>query len=250
MGMRHRPLITKTEQAGGMPINEAAPDTVHRLPGSYRNDAILAFEAEFDTFVLPTMEWGAWDTFFHHDGHIYYYKPHLQTLIDTNISERESGPEFDAFVAGVQELIPEFTGQQFNPQSLADIRAIIDQAPPGMPKFVCETPHFYQFEDVGATAMGIDDISRALLDKIESTFTTYLPSPFTRYDALYVKDGEVYWTDLVRWVPKYPSELSNIGICLDTEGTRKFPAGAYFFAFGSELGRSEKAAKLIDHFKL
>ncbi len=89
----------------------------YRIPGDetpWRKNAVLAFEAEFDTFVDLNMHWGMYNSFFIHENYAYYYKPALENYFfgDNHFSE-EMVSLIEPFVKSIEDYlghkVPEFT---------------------------------------------------------------------------------------------------------------------------------------------
>jgi hypothetical protein len=204
--------------------------------GCRRNDTILAFEAEFNSFVSPELYWGAQDQFFAQAGYIYYYKPYLEVQINDRKQIRAediASGEMTGHYNRVAEIIRGFNGYYPLIESLADVRAMIDRAPMGMPKFVAETPHFYQFEDVGTNLITSRyGFSKPILKKLAEMFKTDYTVPFTtQHNCFYEKNGEVYWTDPLRWAPNDCIAVRGRGF-LFQEPTE--PGTVYYFQLTQE----------------
>ena len=199
-------------------------------------EAERAFETAFDVTFTSTPEWG--QSFFRHDGYIYYYKPYLEYVFSQdlqNIEEDLSNTTQQANIAKVQSFLGYANKKDvIGSTSLADIQAIIDLAPAGMPPFVAETANFYKFVDICETAITIDDVNKELLDQIKSTFTDNQYSVY--YSnlgwGLYKKNGNLYFANLVHW-KKTPGKKIGIFVSPD-QNTEKYPAASstsYFFPF-------------------
>ena len=204
--------------------------------GCRRNDTILAFEAEFNSFVSPELYWGALDQFFAQAGYIYYYKPYLEELIETRKARRAediADGTMTTHFNNIAEVIRGFDGYYPLVESLADVRAIIDRAPQGMPRFVAETPHFYQFEDVGTNLITSRyGFAKSVTDKMAAMFQTDFTVPFaTQHDCFYERRGEVYWTDILRWAPNDCIAMRGRGFLFD-EPTE--PGTVYYFQLTQE----------------
>jgi hypothetical protein len=209
--------------------------------------AIDTYETEFNTVVNGELEWGT--AFFKDNGSIYYYKPYLQQILAAdaaNLTADQNNADRQVSVQAVQSFLG--ISIPTNATSLTAIRAIIDSNPPGMPPFVTETEHFYQFTDVLATPITIDDIDRSLLDLIQSTFTgTYSVYYSDLSTGLYKNGDTLYFGKLVEWSTS-PSQ--KLGIFLyPTANTTKYPTAsttAYFFPF-APLSETEQA--FVQQFK-
>jgi hypothetical protein len=169
--------------------------------GCRRTDTILVFEAEFDTFVDAAMYWGARDQFFIHNGYMYFYKPLLQAGLDEDEANRKAdakNKDDKNVMKALKKLMPSFDPDTDTPNTLADIRALIDKKPKCLPMFVAETPHFYQFVSVGTAQLTAADMTKENLTTIKNTYTDFVPMPMTVHDSFYKNDTGIYWTDLLR----------------------------------------------------
>lgn len=213
-------------------VTGTTPDTTDRLCeydqsaqlGCYRTNVIFAFEAEFDTFVHPEMKWGPKDTTFCHNGRIYYYKGKIEEQLQRDLEEH--AVDVASRKAQLDKIEAHLGYDIFDDRtSLADIKNIIAAAPAGMPKFLGETPHFFEFEnpmdddiyDGGSTAqINVNTITRPLLDQIKNTFTSeWNPLMSNLAEGLFVgKDGKVYQLDLLAWTHN-PSPRGKIGVFMD-----------------------------------
>lgn len=202
----------------------------------YIRTAIARYEVEFNTTVVE--EISLCQSFFRHNGHLFYYKPYLEyeiTKDNANIQADLSNTTRQQNLAAVQAYLglTVAPGASASPVSLSEIKQIIDSAPAGMPPFVQETENFYQFVDVCDKAITIDDIDRVMLDRIAATFTgnstVYYSDLAT---GLYEKDGNLYFAKLQEW-KKNPQK--KIGIFVNPEfDSVKYPSGAnnsYFLAY-------------------
>jgi hypothetical protein len=212
--------------------------------GCRRSDTILAFEAEFDTFVDASLEWGMHDMFFRHENHVYYYKPQLQDRIDNDIeiSKNENAPiqTYRKIVDYLNYEVPSLL-----PANITDLNWIRNEVfaknPPGLPKFVLETPNFFKLEiecenPSNTKHIGIDDLDRPTLDKIKKDiggeYNPFLDSYFE--SSIYNYDGRYYCMNPFSY--KYnPDPKGQIGIFLapDKESSKYENAtiNSYFFTF-------------------
>jgi hypothetical protein len=194
--------------------------------GCRRSDSVLAWEAEHSGEHVPAeLSWGARDLYFRLDGVAYYYKPYIQYILDEinqNLQQDENDADFLAFVSSLKALVPEISPSS-GPHTLDDIRAIIDSKPAGMPNFIEETENFFCFDDVGTEQVTEENITSETLTLIKDTFTSDQTLPYMDpCDSLFVKDGKVYWTDLVRWHEASSPSL-RAGITLVGENYSFFP---------------------------
>jgi hypothetical protein len=223
----------------------------YRIPGDeapWRTQAILAFEAEFDTFVSPTHElkWGMRDMFFLHEGHAYYYKPKLQNELD--IDKKCISEEGDA-KRPLLEKIVNYLGYEIEAFSIIvpDITLnwmkenVFAKEPSGFPKFELETPNFFVFKiecenPNNIKHITIDDLDRPTLDKIKKSIGgDYNPFLTPYFDSsLYDFDGRYYCMDPFAYYYN-PNPNGQIGIFLhpDYESLKYEDAkiNSYFFTF-------------------
>jgi hypothetical protein len=187
------------------------------VAGCRRNETMLKWEEEFNSLLPADITWGARDQFFFQDTKIYYYKPLLEKLLEddaVNFVEDRKDPAFLSFLSNSSpysnELIELINGTII---SLDGIRTMIASNPNGMPKFIEETNSFLVFETPGNIL--VTEITSDLLSLIKTTFTSdYQISWLDSADSFYIKDGKVYWTDLLRWV-KITSNVLKLGINLN-----------------------------------
>ena len=211
--------------------DNTTPD-IHRLceyepdgqAGCRRTMTILALEAEFDTFVSPEMFWGFWDQFCIHEGHSYYEKAFLQK----NITD-DSAAQGD--MAKLNELF-DMLGYRlgYDNLSLDTIRDLFKSNPAGLPAFVSETPQFFECEDVGSKKINIDDLDRALLDRIRDTFVDDVhPLLSNTADCLHDFNGKIFCTDVLAYENNPNGKL---GLFMVPSVTEKYTVGEpYFFPF-------------------
>lgn len=180
-----------------------------------RSDTILAWESENPgTFLSPNLVWGARDQFFILDGTINYYKPYIQFLLDDinqALQTDTSSTDFQQFITSLRAIVPEIDPTDC-PHTFNEVMAIIESEPKGMPKFIKQTDNFLVFEDVTGELITETNIDAATLDLIAATFTSDYTLPYMDpCDTLYLKDGKVYWTDILRWCkPNSPSLRAGI----------------------------------------
>jgi hypothetical protein len=222
----------------------------YRIPGDeapWRTKAILAFEAEFDTFVPPTSElkWGMHNMFFKHENYAYYYKPFLQLEIDNDIKvTTEEGDCRRPWLTEIENYlgyeVQAFTRLLPNP-SLKWMRETMDKNPPGLPKLVLETPNFFKLElecdnPDNMKHICIDDLDRPTLDKIKNSIGGDYNPFLTPYfgESLYDFDGRYYCMDPFAYYYN-PSPKGQIGIFLHPEyESSKYENAlnnSYFFTF-------------------
>ena len=233
--------ITVTPPAADIPAAEdiPAPPSADRLAGNlnHRNDALLAFEAEFDTFVTGTESWGPDDQYFIHDGYAYYYKPRLDELIvrETRDFESEASQTFANY-------FPEYVRIN-RPTSIDAIRTLIQSNPPGLPKVIVETPHFFKLESPGTDRITADRIDRVMLDRFKNEFVGELAIfSLTEYKYIFINENRLYWTDLTHWVNRVHSPLMEIGILMkDSNGIPKL------FLYSSWESLSTSQRWLVDN---
>lgn len=217
----------------------------HGVFGCRRTDTILAFEAEFDTFVEDTMEWGMRDMFFRHENHVYYYKKYLQSFIDEDneIFKKEgkdTPQEYNKIVDYLGYEVPSLL-----PTPIRDLDWIRNEVfaknPPGLPKFVLETANFFQLEiecdnPSNVRHVSIDDLDRPTLDKIKKDISgDYNPFLSSYFDSsIYNFDGRYYCMDPFSYNYN-PNSNGQIGIFLEpNEESLKYQnsvGNSYFFTF-------------------
>jgi hypothetical protein len=212
--------------------------------GCRRTNTIFALEAEYDTFVDPEMEWGVWDLYCRHDDKTYYYKNHLETMFGDDSAVRATDTESDIQVE-TDTFLKSFLAKTAiaDINSLDAIRLLIQTPPGGFPKFVIETPQFFQFDNLGQS-ISIDDLDRPLLDKIKNTFTSDAnPLLWNLVNRLFIKDNEIVCADLLRFDNNPTAKL---GIIMVPEKSEKYDnSKAYFFAFSPLTGDQIEFANRI-----
>ena len=218
----------------------------YRLPGEQapmRTRAIIAFEAEFDTFVDPNMHWGMHELFFIHEGHAYYYKPRLQEYLDEDC---RVVAEEKFIKKSYAEAIEDYLGHEvpgFMPKSNLDWmrNEVFAKNPPGLPKLVLETPNFFQLkiecdDPTNMKHISIDDLDRPTLDKIKQYISgDYNPFLTPYFDSsVYNFDGRYYCMDPFAYYYN-PTPNGQIGIFLEPEKEAEKYENAinnsYFFTF-------------------
>lgn len=233
-------LITPEELANGPAIpvvSTTDPDVVYRLGidpanpenGQQRTQVILALEAEFNTFVQPTMYWGFWDQWCRHEGNIYYYKYSIESAINDDIANLASDFADNSY-AQHHAVVTEYLGSVFRHPTLEDISRFFRSPPAGFPVLTTETVQFFQCEDVGEEHISIDELNRDLLNKIQATFVSDLTPLFVDVtNSLYLHNDKIYCTDYLAYgVSNTPS----LGVLMIPKETTKYQVGnAYFFPF-------------------
>lgn len=196
-----------------------------------RDEALLAFEAEFDTWANGNEQWGYQDQFFLHDGCFYFYKPHIELLL----THTETPPEFTQIYSDYDPTL--------HLRSIDDIRSFIQKGAKGLPDFICETPQFFQFSSMGASLITSSMMSRDLLNKIRSTFDGgYTLRPLTKSPRYYINQDQIYCADLSGWVPNSDHELHDIGVLLDESDAFKV------FLYNSEDALTDAQKTIIYTF--
>lgn len=216
----------------------------YRIPGDdtpWRKNTVLAFEAEFDTFVDLNMHWGMYDTFFIHENHAYYYKPRFEEYFNNQFGEGEIGikkPFGEAIEDYLGHEVPEFKITK----DLNWMRnEVFAKNPPGLPKLVLETPNFFQLKiecdnPSNVKHISIDDLNRSTLDKIKQCISgDYNPFLNSNFDlSIYNFDGRYYCMDLFAYFYN-PTPNGQIGIFLEPEKeSLKYENAmnnSYFFTF-------------------
>lgn len=205
--------------------------------GCRRTETMVKWEEETGKILPAELSWGARDQFFFFEDKIYYYKPFLEKLLAedaTALAEDLNDPAFSKFVSDMKALAPEYGNDPTT--TLDNIRSLISKAPAGMPTFVSETANFFVFETPGEAL--VTEITRDVLNAVQSSFTgEYRFSCFTIADALYVKDGKAYWTDVARWV-SVTSNVLKQGISLNGK----------FYPFGTLSEDSLAVVNLAGNF--
>lgn len=199
----------------------------------FRNEVIFHFESEWDDYVHPEMKWGPQDLFMRHKDHVYYYKPRMQSIFDAdmaNLAEDEQNPErMEAMTA-----VNTFLGYEFakTRTSMDFIKQLIKSKPAGLPTYVAQSTNFFKFRDVGDEKFSIDNIDRDLLDRIKNTFTgDYNPLLCDMTDGLYLKDGQLYFTDITRWSHNPHGKLGVFVNPTESEIYDNAADKAFFFPF-------------------
>ena len=204
--------------------------------GCRRTETMVKWEEENNRILPADLAWGARDQFFFFEDRIYYYKPFLEKVLAedvSNLAEDLNNPAFVSFVTEMKNYAPEFANDATS--SLDDVRSVIAKAPAGMPTFVTETANFMVFETPGNEL--VTEINRTVLDAVQATFGDYRFSCFTIADALYLKDGKAYWTDLTRWV-NITSDVLKQGISVNGD----------FYPFGNLAGDSLAVVNLAGNY--
>lgn len=180
------------------PTSNTDPNTDQRFYSlKIRDDAILAFEAEFDQYIPTTLQWSKNNHYFIYGNSMYYYKPALQEEINTELLDHEN-TSGDSMSEELLNLGINLSFLKFN--SIDQIREMIKSSPKGLPKFISESPHFFEFESVGMNEITQDMMTRELLNKIKDTFSdSYTYLPFLDNNMFYLKDDEVFFTDILEW---------------------------------------------------
>jgi hypothetical protein len=215
----------------------------YRLPGDdtpWRKNAVLAFEAEFDTFVDTNMHWGVYDMFFIHENYAYYYKPRLEEYVN-NFDEQEILAK-TSFVEAITDYLGHEASTLIHKKDLNWIRnEVFAKNPPGLPKLVLETPNFFQLKiecdnPNNMEHINIDDLTRPTLDKIKQYIGgDYNPFLDSKMDlSVYNFDGRYYCMDPFAYNYN-PTPQGQIGIFLEpeTESLKYENAmnNSYFFTF-------------------
>lgn len=218
----------------------------YRIPGDdtpWRKNAVLAFEAEFDTFVDLNMHWGMYNSFFIHETYAYYYKPALENYFfgDGHFSE-EIISLIEPFVKSIEDYlghkVPEFTVKK----DLNWVRnEVFAKNPSGLPKLVLETPNFFQLkiecnDPTNMHHIDIDDLDRPTLDKIKQyvsgDYNPFLDEKLN--SSLYNFDGRYYCMDPFAYSYN-PTSNGQIGIFFEPENeSEKYENSlnnSYFFTF-------------------
>ena len=198
----------------------------HGEGGCHRTEVILSWEAENKEYLPGNLVWGAdpKDQFFVFNGHIWYYKPWL----DTKLQVRKTGIDADktdqGFLSLVQKLKAICPNFDINNEvlTLDNIKSVINSSPLGMPRFVGETEHFLQFEDVGSDYITIDNITKADLNDIKTSSVgpNWAP-PFVLHEGLIRHNNKVYNTDLLNWQTTSP-DTQSYGIVLANDTDIRF----------------------------
>jgi hypothetical protein len=251
-----------------LPSSVERPDDENRFTqNEFIDNIIMHFEAEFDTYIKPTTKWGfAYNvSFFCQDGKLYYYKPIIEQSLQSDrenllqfIEENESEKENLNFL---KEYLGYDLVKMRYENTLDNIELIINSNPAGMPVFLSESPHFYEFENPMADDnfldpsseyyVNINNIDRQILNKAKTRFDSdWNPLLNDMSEYLYIgKDGELYFLDLLSWIYN-PNPKGQIGVWMDTkEGKIPYSDKHIFYPF-SELTQEEykfvkKLASLI-----
>lgn len=167
----------------------------------FRNDIIEAFESEWDEYILPDVVYGPHDMYLLHKGAMYYYKPRLQQLYDEDqivLEADKSDTRRQESLRAVNEYLGfDFTADRISPEF---IKQLIKASPAGLPRYIAQSASFYKFYDVCETKITIDDLTPEVLNLIKTTFTSdYNPLLNNLADGLWMKDGQLYFTDISRW---------------------------------------------------
>ena len=217
----------------------------YRIPGDetlWRKKAVLAFEAEFDTFVDLNMHWGMHELFFVHEGHAYYYKPTLEnSFVDDDFTE-EVIHIIEPFVKSIEDYLGHEIPRYLEKSNLTWIRnEVFAKNPPGLPKFVLETPNFFQLKiecdnPNNMHHTNIDDLDRPTLDKIKQCISGDYNPFFDQKmgSSIYNFDGRYYCMDPLAYSYN-PTPKGQIGIFLQPENEslkyENSTSNSYFFTF-------------------
>jgi hypothetical protein len=240
------------------PSRDNNPDTENRFTkNDIIDNIIMHFEAEFDTFMNPETKWGITSynvTFFCQNGKLYYYKPAIEQYIKTDSENFSENIEETEIVKESLSFCQQYLGYNLHEKrrnnSIENIKLLIESNAFGMPKFLNETPHFYEFEnpiadddflDPSSTHhVHINNIDRQLLNKAKDRFISdWNPLLSDMSEHLYIgKDGELYFLDLLSWINN-PDEKTKIGIWMDTKsGNIPYSDKHIFYPF-SDLTQEE-----------
>ncbi len=213
--------------------------------GCRRTSTILALEAEYDTFVDPEMVWGVWDLYCLHEEKMYYYKNFLEQFFTEDSNNRETDSETPLQVETDNFLKSFLAPKQAiaGAETFDSIKLLIENPPSGFPKFLIETPQFFQFDHPGEK-ITIDNLDKALLDNIKNTFNGNInPLLSNLNDRLFIKDGQISCVDLMIF-DENPN--GKFGIVMVPNESEKYDVTkAYFFAFAPLTAeQTEFATKL------
>ena len=217
------------------------PDTVERFySNKQRTDAVLAFEAEFDQYVPTDLQWSKNDHYFIYGNSMYYYKPRLEEEIQSDIStSSEDIP--DEYVSRLSELGLNLNIPSFN--NNVEIKNMINSNPKGLPKFISESPQFFEFESVGMNEITPELMTRELLDKIKNTFNgNYTYIPFTKTNMFYLKDDEVFFTNILEYTKDEDFINNQLGFTIIKDNI------AYYYAFENSKNWTDKQKSVIELF--
>ena len=166
-----------------------------------------------------------------HEGCIYYSRSKLVSLYEDDaqfVLEDSQDPIKQANKIAFETLLGHpAPHDRFNPEF---IKNVVKIKPRGLPRFINYTKNFYQFEDVCASEITADTLTKSILEKIQETFVDdYNPLLISLDEGLYEKDGNVYMTDLTKWGynPTHKLGVFINPIASDLYGTEK----TLFFPF-------------------
>jgi hypothetical protein len=185
----------------------------------YKNEVALVFEAEFDVFLESKIKWGV-DYNFTYGDFLYYYKPYIEKRIYEEIEDYENDESlgiYDSKIFGT-------------PISMDELKNDVIGKIKGIPNFVVETPHFFQFQNPKGILITPENLNKGILLKIKETFNSEI-NPFLSNltESLFFSDGEIYCLNLLAFRKNLDSKY---GIMLETfSDNEKYKKGFYYFPF-------------------
>jgi hypothetical protein len=205
--------------------------------GCRRSETMVKWEAENGRLLPADLSWGARDLFFFFEDKIYYYKPFIEKILSDDITNNEEDsktPEFANYISQLGSYADDLTADAT--KTLDDVRSVISAKPAGMLPFVTETENFFVFESPGTDL--VTEITRDVLNAVQTSFTSDYRFAFSDpADALYIKDGKAYWTDLVRWI-NANSEMMKQGITFDNK----------FYPFGTLSSEARQIMTVVGEY--
>lgn len=258
----YEPLPELIVVDGPNPHRLCSPDNEcgHGDAGCRRTDTILAWEAENPGQYLPAnLVWAVGDSYFVHDGKMFYDKKFLQEKFDKEYRDMldqhmETGA--NCILADIESIDPSLV-PVFNVSVHKDmefVRKLIKARPSGLPPFIKETEKFFVFKDVTNAQVTAANITPEILQKIYNTFIVSNPSnfycfgyePVTHlFSHYYLSSDKYFFTDLNQWIECTTPEAKRVAIMgLPLE----YEDAIVFHPFQSESNLSDSERELLYFF--
>jgi hypothetical protein len=217
--------------------------------GCRRTQTIFALETEFNTYAKPEMQWGSWDQWCRHDGHIYFNKYLIEKHLRTDIESLEADKNNQEILSHVDK-ISQVIGYNFHrTPTLEEVYEFFRSSTPGFPNTQSETSQFFQCSDVVENKITIDQLDKDTLNKIQDSFTgSKVPFLANVVDSLYIVDDKVYCTDYLAFEE---NETARLGILMIPTESKKYEVGkAYFFPFRPLTNEQSSLVKSLGSLEL
>jgi len=217
--------------------------------GCRRTQTILALETEFNTYAKPEMQWGFWDQWCRHEGHIYFHKQLIENHLRMDFESLEADKNNQQILSHV-DRISQVIGYNFHrTPTLEEVYEFFKSSMPGFPEIQSETSQFFQCSDVVENKITIDQLDRDTLNKIKDSFTgSKVPFLADVVDSLYVVDDKVYCTDYLAFEE---NDTARLGILMIPKESKKYEVGkAYFFPFRPLTNEQSSFVKSLGSLEL